>query len=84
MADWIDSGDFEQPVHLVMEGDEIEVSTTREAAEMLLYKWPIGETGIRIQARMACMRVLGGSEPPETARRAFADAAKEADILDMT
>ncbi|WP_352517710.1 DUF982 domain-containing protein, partial [Mesorhizobium sp. M0046] len=53
----------------------------REAAEMLLYRWPIGETGRRIQARMACMKVLGGGSAPEIARVAFLSAAKEAKIL---
>ena len=48
---------------------------------MLLYDWPVGETGRRIQARMACMKVIGGGSAPEVARDAFLSAAKEAKIL---
>ncbi|MFC6490704.1 DUF982 domain-containing protein [Nitratireductor sp. GCM10026969] len=74
-------GPFEEPVHLTTEAGELDIRSAREAAEMLLYAWPIGETGLRIQARMTCMKVLAGSEPPELARSAFVEAAKEAHIL---
>ena len=76
-----DNGTFETPVTVKLAGSKVEIANTREAAELLLYKWPIGETGKHIQARMACMRVLGGGSPPEFARRAFVGAAKEARIV---
>ncbi|MER8601846.1 DUF982 domain-containing protein [Mesorhizobium sp. M1339] len=76
-----DVGTFEKPVTLLLSSGKVSVSSTREAAEMLLYDWPIGETGRRIQARMACMKVLGGGSAPEVARAAFLTAAKEAKIL---
>ncbi|MER9631866.1 DUF982 domain-containing protein [Mesorhizobium sp. M0203] len=76
-----DVGTFEEPVTVLLSSGKVSVSSTREAAEMLLYRWPIGETGRRIQARMACMKVLGGGGAPEIARVAFLSAAKEAKIL---
>jgi hypothetical protein len=81
MINFQDDGKFDKPVTVTLPSGNVQVATTREAAELLLYKWPIGETGKRIQARMACMRVLGGSSPPGIARRAFLDAANEARIL---
>ncbi|MCT7377315.1 DUF982 domain-containing protein [Chelativorans salis] len=81
MRDDIDIGSFEEPVHVATEAGERDVCSAREAAEMLLYDWPIGETGMRIQARMTCMKVFAGTEPPTSARDAFVKAAKEARIL---
>ncbi|TKT80005.1 DUF982 domain-containing protein [Aquamicrobium sp. LC103] len=81
MDDLIDAGDFDKPVRVEIGARELDVYSTLQAAEMLMYDWPIGETGARMEARMTCMKVLGGSEPPETARKAFTKAAKEADIL---
>ncbi|MER9557912.1 DUF982 domain-containing protein [Mesorhizobium sp. M0323] len=77
-----DVGTFDEPVTVLLSSGKVSVSSTREAAEMLLYRWPIGETGRRIQARMACMKVLGGGSAPDVARVAFLSAAKEAKILD--
>jgi hypothetical protein len=74
-------GTFEKPVTVSLPSGKVRVSSTREAAEMLLYDWPVGETGRRIQARMACMKVIGGGSAPEVARDAFLSAAKEAKIL---
>ncbi|MER8441418.1 DUF982 domain-containing protein [Mesorhizobium sp. M1312] len=74
-------GTFRKPVTVWLASNKVSVSSTREAAEMLLYEWPIGETARRIQARMACIKVLGGGSAPEVARVAFLSAAKEAKIL---
>ncbi|MFD9896618.1 DUF982 domain-containing protein [Mesorhizobium sp. NPDC059025] len=76
-----ETGTFENPVTVRLPSGKRLVTSTREAAELLLYDWPIGETGQRIMARMACMRVLGGGSEPEIARQAFLAAAKEAKIL---
>lgn len=78
--DW-DTGPFEEPVHLQTDAGECDIRNTMDAAEMLLFNWPTGETALRIQARMTCMKVLAGSEPPASARQAFLEAAKEARIL---
>lgn len=76
-----DNWTFAEPVTVNMPTGAIEVTNARDAAELLLYEWPIGETAKRIQARMDCMRVLGGSAPSEVARSAFLGAAREAKIL---
>lgn len=81
MTERKDIGAFDEPVTIKLPTGAVEVTTVREAAELLLYEWPIGETAKRIQARMDCMRVLGGSAPPEVARIAFLGAATEAKIL---
>jgi hypothetical protein len=81
MLDDVDLGPFEEPVSVATDAGERLVSSAREAAELLLYDWPIGETAIRVQARMSCMKVLAGSEPPAFAREAFMQAAEEAKIL---
>lgn len=51
-------GTFEKLVPVATGTGERLVSSASEAAEMLLYNWPIGETATRIQARMACMKAL--------------------------
>jgi hypothetical protein len=81
MLDDVELGSFEEPVLVATDAGERLVSSAREAAEMLLYDWPTGETAIRIQARMSCMKVLGGSGSPAFAREAFIQAAEEAKIL---
>lgn len=81
MIDWDKCEDFDRPVRLKTKEGTAAVSTVREAAEMLLYHWPAVQTGTHIQARMACMKVLGGSEKTDFARAAFAKAAEEARIL---
>ncbi|MCG7506923.1 DUF982 domain-containing protein [Mesorhizobium retamae] len=75
------NGAFAEPVTVALPSGEVEVTSARQAAEMLLYHWPVGETAKRIQARMACMRVLGGTTAPDVARSAFLGAALEADIV---
>jgi hypothetical protein len=81
MLDDSDLGAFEKSVPVATGAGERLVCSAREAAEMLLYDWPIGETATRIQARMSCMKVLAGSEPPAVAREAFMQAAEEAKSL---
>lgn len=59
------------------------VTSTREAAECLLDRWPAGKStgpGHRI-AREACVTVLAGEDPPAIARTAFIIAAQEAGIF---
>jgi Protein of unknown function (DUF982) len=82
MPEDVDLGPFEKPVPVATDAGKRLVCSAREAAEMLLYDWPIGETATRIQARMSCMKVLAGSEPPAVARAAFMQAAEEAKIIE--
>ncbi|WP_353645109.1 DUF982 domain-containing protein [Mesorhizobium sp. WSM2239] len=56
----------------------INIPSTRAAAECLLRSWPTEWGPRRKRAREA---VLKGEEPPEFARQAFVEAAREAGIL---
>ena len=58
-----------------------DITSTRQAAEYLLYKWPEQRGSKHLAARKACMAVLDGLKDVRTARKAFAAAAAEADIL---
>lgn len=74
---------FDYPVLVQTSASRIRVvSSTREAAECLLYGWPaVGLNRKHLEARRACLAVLEGQKKALTARRAFAAAAKEAGIL---
>lgn len=56
------------------------VLTTRDAAEVLLKDWPI-ESRKRARAMELCLSVIRGEKPPNVARRAFVEAAREARVL---
>ena len=76
-------GHFDRPVRVALGGPgKIRiVSSTREAAECLLLRWPSESGRKHLAARKACMDVLQGLKEARAARRAFQAAAKEADIL---
>ena len=57
------------------------VRTTAEAARYLLERWPIENSHKHLAARQACFDVLQGVKAAHVARKAFAEAADEADIL---
>ncbi|TIP54550.1 MAG: DUF982 domain-containing protein, partial [Mesorhizobium sp.] len=59
----------------------INIPSTRAAAECLLRSWPTDWGPRHKQAREACIAVLKGEQPPEFARQAFVEAAREAGIL---
>ncbi|WP_353806412.1 DUF982 domain-containing protein [Mesorhizobium sp.] len=59
----------------------INIPSTRAAAECLLRSWPTEWGPRHKQAREACIAVLKGEQPPEFARQAFVEAAREAGIL---
>ncbi|MBD0417488.1 DUF982 domain-containing protein [Oryzicola mucosus] len=70
----MDDGWFDEPVSVMIEGASKirNVSSAREAAECLLFRWP--STGGRSHhaARKACLAVLEGQKKSIVARRAFA------------
>lgn len=74
---------FDRPVKVLLGGPGKTriVSSTREAAECLLYRWPDKRGPRHHAARLACMDVLQGLKKAHAARRAFRAAADEADIL---
>lgn len=57
------------------------VRTTAEAAKYLLNRWPIDNSHKHLAARQACFDVLQGLKAAHVARKAFAEAADEVDIL---
>jgi hypothetical protein len=74
---------WDKPVLVEIErtGKSRIIRSTHGAAVFLLYRWP-GKGGPQHNAaREACIAVLAGEKPPEHARQAFIEAAKEAGIL---
>lgn len=57
------------------------VSNAREAAHLLINRWPRQGTATHVHARTVCLAVLHGEQQPNVAREAFAEAAREAKIL---
>lgn len=57
------------------------VSNAREAAYLLINRWPRQGTAIHVRARTLCLAVLHGQQKPNAAREAFAEAAREADVF---
>ncbi|WP_439618291.1 DUF982 domain-containing protein [Shinella sp.] len=62
-------------------GAYLTISSTAEAARVLLDHWPLKHGKALKRAKAACLAVLQGSENPETARKAFLRAAAEADVF---
>lgn len=66
----------------IRSGLTLNVTSTRQAADVLLNKWPASaDTRKHLAARRACLEVLQGLAETRKAKRAFAAAAKEAGIL---
>ncbi|MEI9406585.1 DUF982 domain-containing protein [Mesorhizobium argentiipisi] len=57
------------------------VDRVAQAADILLNRWPAPTGRKHIAARKACLRVLRGLNETRHARKAFVEAAAEADIL---
>lgn len=56
------------------------VTGVTDAAKVLLYEWPAGDSKKRTVAMRACLDAINGEKSPGEARRAFVAAAKEARI----
>jgi len=82
-VDRVDDKRFNQPVRVALGGPgKIRVVTsTREAAECLLYRWPKERGRNHYAALQTCMDVLYGPRKPNAAMQAFRAAAEEVDIL---
>lgn len=57
------------------------VRSTEEAAECLLYRWPVHDGKAWLAAQRACLAALDGKSTADKARQAFLKAADEADIF---
>ncbi|MBD0416127.1 DUF982 domain-containing protein [Oryzicola mucosus] len=79
----MDDGWFDDPVSVMIEGPgKVRmVSSAREAAECLLFRWPSSGCKSHLAARKACMAVLEGQKKSIVARRAFAKAAEDEGVL---
>jgi hypothetical protein len=63
-------------------GQRQNISSARQAADWLLYKWPAEiDTDKAWRARKACLEALQGKGETAAARQAFRTAAEEAGIL---
>ena len=63
-------------------GSQRNVGSVREAAECLIgIHWPRPRGARHRAAEEACLRAHAGEIPPEAARQAFVEAAREAGIL---
>lgn len=74
---------FQRPVFVSfgVEGEELAVRNTRQAAELLLTRWPSRRGPRHRDAVDACLKVLDGHRSTVDARDAFIEAAEEAGVL---
>lgn len=79
----MEKGWFDRPIPVVVGTVRTvhQVSNAREAAHLLINRWPRQGTAMHIRARTVCLAVLHGQQKPVEAREAFADAAREANVL---
>ncbi|PWE54271.1 DUF982 domain-containing protein [Metarhizobium album] len=61
-------------------GRQLRVESTRDAEICLRRYWPLKDGRALNLAREACQRALSGSASPDSARRAFVEAAREAEF----
>ncbi|CAM5376898.1 hypothetical protein ATER59S_01670 [Aquamicrobium terrae] len=76
-------GWFAEPVAITVGivGDIHHISSARQAAALLTQHWPDAGTPKYRAARQACLAAVHGEKPPDVARAAFIEAAREARIL---
>lgn len=75
---------FDEPVRILTgraKSVTRQVRSAAEAANYLLYDWPTDGGRKHLAARKACLQVLEGLRASHVARKAFAAAAEEAEIL---
>ncbi len=65
---------------VVLEGERqvLCVQSTRDALLCLKNHWPLADSPAAVAARTLCEKGLTSDDDPRLARRAFADAAREA------
>lgn len=60
--------------------DMLTVTTTAQAAQILLNRWPTRRGKALEKAKMICVKVIEGRKTPEKARKAFVKAARKAGL----
>ncbi|WP_112805162.1 DUF982 domain-containing protein [Ensifer sp.] len=73
---------WDKPVTLALEGPEqyTTISNTTEASWAMIEDWPLEDSELLTRALDTCAAVIEGKQPPEAARKAFIEAAREAGI----
>ncbi|KQU75749.1 hypothetical protein ASC75_17100 [Aminobacter sp. DSM 101952] len=76
------STSFARPVvvELGRAGNYRHITGARDAAECLVTAWPLSRGPRHRNAVLTCLKVLEGQRPSEDARRAFVEAAMEAEV----
>lgn len=76
-------GWFDKPIPVIVGAVRTvhKVSNARDAAHLLINRWPRQGTATHVRARTVCLAVLHGQQKPSAARDAFAEAAREAEVL---
>jgi len=79
----MDLGQWEEPItfETAKLGQYLTISSTAEAARVLLEHWPLDQGKALTRAEAACLAVLQRGANPETARKAFLKAAEEAGVF---
>jgi len=79
----MDRGEWSLPVTFETEKfvEYLTISSTAEAARVLLERWPMDRRKALKRAKAACLLVLQGKSDAEIARKAFLKAAAEADVF---
>jgi hypothetical protein len=80
----VEDKSFDEPVRILTgraKSVARQVRSTAEAANYLLHDWPVEGGRKHLAARKACLQVLEGLKASHVARKAFAVAAEEAEIL---
>ena len=75
-------GEWSKPVEVELGsiGAYRVIGDTAQAAEALLYRWPVHKGKAYSAAKRVCLTVLEGAGQPDEAREAFLNAAEEAAV----
>lgn len=79
----MNTGSWQEPITFETEklGQYRTITSTAEAARILVDHWPRTRGKALTKAKAACLLVLDGRRDPEDARTAFLEAADEADVF---
>lgn len=79
----MDQGRWEEPVTFETQrlGQFRTITSTAEAARVLVEDWPTSTGKELKRAKAACLAVLAGTGDPDEARAAFLKAASEAGVF---
>lgn len=78
----VNNGPWHKPVTVKADGacNNLTVTTTVQAAQILLNRWPTRRGKALEKAKVICVQVIEGTNKPEKARKAFVKAARKAGL----